>query len=462
MTAGADSGSPRPRGRPVAVGDIRRLHIERLADGPDGLARIDGYVVFVPGALPGEDVRAEITSAKAKLARAALRGVERPAATRVAPECRHFDECGGCDWQHCAYDAQLQLKTARVRSALQHALGAAAAEVVAPMVGPLQPYEQRTKVALQLEVHGGRLRAGLRQRRSMQLVPLHECPVSQASAFALARAAATALRRGVPEAEQSALRAVVVRAAAGTGEHAVLLVAGRQHVTGVDAVAGELADAGATTVAVNLNPGPRARLLGPRTHVVHGPPRITERIDGLTYQCSPAAFFQTSAFGAEWLVQNVPALLRAGADDRALDLYCGGGLLSLALARTCRAVTGVERNAAAVGDARASAAASGLHNAKFTCGAAAQVARRLLDRRGPRTQIAVLDPPRAGCDAELLDLIGKSDLQRLAYVSCDPSALARDADALTERGFALQHVQPLDMFPHTHHVECVAVMQRRR
>ncbi len=465
----------RPTTRPVGIGDELSAEVEGLGDGPDALVKVENYVLFVPGALPGERVRVRVASAGRKFGRADLVRVERPVPERVAPRCSHFGICGGCHLQHLEYAAQLRHKEQRLRRELAHALGVDDVPL-RPLSAPPDPWQQRTKVVLHLEGgrhgrggehgrgRGGELRAGFFELRSHDLVEIGECPASDPRALALAGAAVEALRAAKvpgfePHARGGLVRTVLARVAHRTGEAAVVLVATRaEMIERLQGVADRVRDAGATTVALNVNDGPLSRLLGRDTRLLRGRARIAEEIGGVRYLVSPAAFFQTSAFGVEAVVEKVVRLASVSARGRVLDVFCGAGLLALALARGAREVVGIEANPAAVRDAVAAARWNRLRNAHFLAGSAEA---RFAEAAGSGgLEVVVLDPPRGGCTPGLLARVAKAAPRRVVYVSCNPDTLGRDLAVLVGAGYGLRIVEPVDMFPHTWHVEAVAMMER--
>jgi 23S rRNA (uracil1939-C5)-methyltransferase len=445
----------RTRAVPVRRGDRIDLDIDSFADGPDALARVGTYVVLVPGALPGERVRAEITSAARKFGRARVLSVERRSSDRAQPACRHFLACGGCHLQHVRYAAQLASKRARLERELAHAL-----KDPSPVRDPVPaaaPLGQRHKIALHLTEAGGRLVPALHGLREQRLVALRECPASAPPALELALAAVRALdalrlRAFDPDSGAGLLRSVLVRTAS-TGQSHLVLVAQHATIPGLARVLPELHRAGATAISVNENQGPPDLLLGRRTRVLSGPGRIEERIDGVTYCISPDAFFQTSPHGAGALVRLVRDALAPAAGDAIVDVYCGGGLFALPLARSARRVVGLDASRAAIGDAIAAARRNGIDRARFRCGPLVPALRALR-----HADLAVLDPPRAGCDPAALRAVADLRPRRLALVACDARALARDLHLLEGLGYRAAQVVPVDMFPLTCHIEAVATV----
>ncbi len=454
----------RPASRPVAVGQELSVDVESLADGPDALCRIDNYVLFVAGALPGERVRVRVLTAGKKYGRAELLAVERPSPDRVAARCPHFGECGGCHLQHLDYREQLRVKAERLAKTISHPLRAAPPRLpVLGMAAPTDPWGQRNKIALHLARRRTGVEAGLFKLRSREIEPIRECQVADERGTRLAFAAVEAIRAAKiepwsPRDDEGVLRSVVVRTANATDDAHVTLVSRTRTVPNADRVARALVDAGATGVSINHNETLGPALLGRETETIRGPARIAEEIGGIRYLSSPGAFFQTSAWGAAYVVEAVRRYVDPPPDATIVDLYSGGGLFSLALAREAREVIGIEANRRAVEDARASAEANGIGNARFLVGPVEKRAGELVARR-LRPFAVILDPPREGCDPAAIDAVARLSPRRVVYVSCEPASLGRDLAAFAGHGFGLVEVEPLDMFPQAFHVEAVALLE---
>lgn len=453
------------RDKPVRPGDELSLEVEGLADGPDAMCRVGDYVVFVAGALPGERVLVRVTNAGRKFGRAELLRVERPSPDRVGPRCRHFLECGGCHFQHLAYPKQLEHKTARLEKTLAHALRRDALPIV-EMAAPEDPWGQRNKIALQVIGRANEAQGGFFRMRSRDVVPVRECPVQDPRGTALSFAAVDAIGRTGIEPwrewdDRGVVKAVVVRAMKGTGDAHVTVVSRTPRIPREEKLVRELLRTGATGVSVNLNDRPGPQLLGRHTDLLAGPKRIAEELGGVRYLSSPGAFFQTSAWGARHLVDAVRRLVDAPEGARVIDLYSGGGLLSLALASRGAQVLGIEENPSATGDAIASARANGLERAaEFATGPVEAYLRDLARERAPFA--VVLDPPREGCDPRVVEAVSRLAPEKIVYVSCEPSSLGRDLALFDRLGWDTTRVEPLDMFPHAFHLESIAVLERPR
>jgi 23S rRNA (uracil1939-C5)-methyltransferase len=457
----------RPREVPVARGDQVTVDVHGLGDGPDGLARIDDYVVFVPGVLPGERAIVDITSATRKFGRGELRRLEQASPDRVEARCAHFLACGGCHRQHQHYAAQLRSKQARIQKAVDFALGpdqVTARETIAAA----GPYGERHKVAVQLLTDPrGRLTAAFHRARSPDLVAIDDCPASDPLAWDLVQTTIELLRE-LPHrawdpwfAPKELLRSVLVRTTT-TGDAHVVLVATAPQIAGLERIKDRLLAAGASSISINYNDGDPARLLGPHSELVAGRPFVHEEIDGINFRLSPSVFFQTSPRMAGQIVQHVLDWLRPGESDDVADLYCGVGLLTLPLARRARSALGIELHGTAVDDARASALANGIGNVLFRCGQVDGWLRQLGTGGLPRPTLVALDPPRTGLTQDVIASLQRLQPRKLAYVSCDPLALQRDLRDLLAAGFRTVSVTPFDMFPQTCHVESLACLELAR
>ncbi len=395
----------------------RRIAIDGIAHGGDGVGRVDGKVVFVPGVLPGEIVEARIVTEKRRWARAEPVSIVEPASDRRRPPCGVFGRCGGCDLQHASYRLQLTLKRDVVRGQLEH-LGGLDRPVVHPTVASPQPLRYRNR--MDFTVLGGR--PALHRRRSEDLIAVDPCLLLEdAPAQVFGRLGDL---RGVER--------LTVRGSSRTGDSLV-------------GVVGEVpghADRWSASV-VALHPGGRAR-------AVLGPPAIEEVVAGERFRISAAAFFQVNTAAADLLVDLVRAAADVGPRDVVLDGYAGGGLFTRTVAVSGAAAIAVESDPAALADLRhnvADLASVTIVPGRF------EVVTAELERRW---DVAVVDPPRAGLGTAGIAAVLAGKPRVIAYVSCDPAALARDVAELAQRGFELEWAAPIDLFPQTHHVETVA------
>jgi 23S rRNA (uracil1939-C5)-methyltransferase len=470
------------------------LDVQSLALGGNGVARHGALVVFVPGAYPGERVRARVVKSRSAWAEAALVEVLVPSPDRVQAPCTHFArECGGCRHQDLAYPAQLVAKTRQVKETLARVGGLPDVPVDDCAPSP-DVYRYRNK--MEFAFHPGPTGEpilGLRLRdRFDAAFDLGECwlasPLTNQVVHAtrdFARAhgwSAYDARR-----HTGVVRFLAVRHLPFTDEAAVNLIATSPRVPGVEAWAAALAalDPRIKSVVLNVN-DTRANIAvgepgGER--VLEGAATIEERLLGLTFRAGAASFLQTNSRQAETLYRAALDAAALTGTERVLDLYCGAGTISLALAAHAKEVVGIEEVATAVDDARRNAAANGVTNARFACGDARAVLRhwararegrggdpdeaRAHDRKAPADpaayapfapDVVVVDPPRAGLHPRVVERTAELAPRRIVYVSCNPATLARDLALYTALGYRTTRVRPFDMFPHTPHVECVATL----
>jgi 23S rRNA (uracil1939-C5)-methyltransferase len=409
------------------------LDVERLTFGAAALAHHGRQVVFVPHAAPGDRIVAEVVERRRGYLRARPAAVLRAGAARVLPGCREFPACGGCQWQHVAPPAQREAKAAIVAEQLARVADVRDAEVL-PTLASADDWGYRGRITLVVEGRD----AGYHRARSHRLLSVAECPIADpvvSAHLAAAREWLAALR--VP------LGRLTIAAAPG-GVALAGRAIGRPGPADVAASEALLSRVASVRGAV---------LRGGGVRLVTGDPDVRLAIEpGLHLEVPVDAFTQVNPAANRALVATVLAFAAPTGGEHVVDLYCGAGNLSLPLARRGAGVEGIEGDAVAVGAAVANARRLGLAGARFRC---ASVAGALRTYRGPSPDVVILDPPRAGA-ADVLAPLGALRPSRIVYVSCDPATLARDVRDLRRAGFRLRRVQPIDMFPQTYHVECVA------
>ncbi len=444
------------------------LEIEAIDASGDGVARHGGARIAVPFTIPGERVQVRIVRRRGGDATAAVERVLRASPHRVPPRCRHFgapDDCGGCTWQHIAYPEQLRLKTDLLRRLVADAWRGPAVPDVLPTLPatPLDhPWEYRHKVHFAFDAAGrSPLVMGHYRRGSRRVFQARECPVHdpRGTAFAFALRDACA-RAGVAAAPAGTLRSISVRSAAATTELMATLVVTAAGDKRLRAATQRALDAPGAPESVHLNihGRPDPFIFGRETRRLRGPSHLRDEVAGCAFLISPTAFFQTNVRAADILVRLVMEALPPG--EPVLDLYAGVGLFALPLARRGDRVTAVEENRAATADGEASARLNRVPPSRCRFVAKrVEAALRAIDPRDARH--VVLDPPREGCARAVLDeVFGRLRPLRAAYVSCNPEALARELAVIARHGYRVQPLQPVDMFPHTAHIETVAVVAR--
>ncbi len=451
---------------PVAKGEELELRVDSLAYGGNGVARHDGFVVFVRRAVPGDVVRARVTKVKRGFAEAVAERLLEPSADRVAAPCRHFGACGGCRFQDYAYERQLEQKARQVRDALVR-LGGLAEPPLEPIVPASAQYGYRNKLEYSFAQteHGPALgfhRAG----RWDEVLPVEECLLTTPLGNAIRDAVRDWAREERLEPYDQAtgagyLRHLVVREGRNTGQALVLLVTapGERFDTGylVD-VLRRFPEVRSVHWAVNDSP---AEVTSLPTRLLWGEEAIEEELLGLRFRIRPNAFLQTNTAMAEVLYETARDFAGLTGRETVYDLYCGTGTIGLVLAREALTVWGVEVSEEAVACAVENAELNGIGNAAFFAGNVGQSLAELRDRAGP-PDVVVVDPPRAGLAGKALRRTGALAAPRLVYVSCNPTTLASDVRVLRDEfGYRLRRCRPVDMFPHTPHIESVSLLERQ-
>jgi len=438
--------------RPTAEGII-----DRLDDDGAGITRLGGREVRVPLALPGERV---VIEGGGRWGPARAVEILSASADRVASPCQMAGGCAGCPLIVASYQAQLEFKQQRVVRALAAypRLSPAVLHDIWPAPAPLG---YRASVKLAVGIERGKIALGMIAAAPRRIVDVTRCPVHHPLVNRVALAVRDELRGQRPALPEGLVRFVAIRVSPALGRAMITLVTGEREVRALPRIAKGIKARVAEVVGIheNVNPRDTPIVLGRDTFRLLGAADLHDVVGGIRLAISPTAFFQVNHAQAARIyrqVQDWAALTRA---DRALDLYCGIGGIALHLARDAGKVMGVEVVAEAVEDARANARTNGLANCSFRAGDVAALIREV--GRGGEPAVAVVNPPRSGCHPGVIDALGELAPRALIYVSCDPGSLARDLDLLAGRGFALDEVQPVDMFPQTGHVECVARLHRR-
>ena len=408
------------------MGEELTVELTDMAHGGEAIGRHEGKVIFVPHAIAGEQVRVRVVQDRGRFAHARLLEVLSPSTSRVKPPCPHSGLCGGCHWQHISYAAQLEHKRSIVAGQLGRIAGVRDIEVQ-PTLGMVDPWRYRNHAQFHVSSSG---QLGFMAAQSHKVVSIERCLIIHPLLEELFDAL---------EMELPGLTGLSLRAGINTGEQMIVF---------------EMAEDQAPDVEVTL-PVSCVLLLSDGTPVtLLGSPHIHERIAERVYQLSAPSFFQVNTSQAEVLVQHVCSTVRAEPGDVIIDAYCGVGTFALALAPMAGEVVGIESSATAMADARVNASEVG--NVRFLEGAIESV----LPTLEVVDPVVILDPPREGLGRGVFASLLAMSPRRIVYVSCDPATLARDLKGLLAGGYSLRNVQPIDMFPHTYHIETVAVLER--
>lgn len=488
------------------------IRIEDITDRGIGVGRTEeGMTVFVSGGLPGDLVRAEITKQKKRYANARAVEILEESGERADRLCAQ-SLCGGCPYSKLTYDAQLRIKQKHVYDALSR-LGGIEDPLVRPIIGMDEPFRFRNKAVTSVSTGGiitkkggivvpvSEPRVGFYRARSHETI---DCPACLLQTEA-AEAAAAALRRFMredhitgydPKWKKGLMRNMIVRTAMGSGEVMVILVINGRGIPNAEKLVSMLDEAiegvgsfedgtpwySLESVIVNHGNVKEGMLYGDRTDVLAGKPTITEYIRDMEFEISPLSFYQVNPKQMEVLYDIAARYADLQGGETVLDLYCGAGTIGLWLLNELRArdadafeqtsVLGIETVKDAVLDANRNAVLNGIVNARYICGTAEEVLPQILhheDTEDERAQmdirinacdVAILDPPRAGCEESLLSTVCDAEPDRIVYVSCNPATLARDVKYLSTRGYVFCEAAPVDLFPHGGHVECAVLMSR--
>ena len=445
-----------------AHGDELELRIDSLAYGGAGVARLDGYVVFVRDAVPGDRVRAVVTKRKRAYAEARAIEVLEPGPERVPALADH----PGAPWQVLPYERQLAVKADQVQDALRR-IGRLDGFALEPIVPAVEQWRYRNKLEYSFGTgDDGRLVCGFHAPGSWErIVHIEDCLLASERGNAARRAALDWCRtRGLAaydrRSQQGVLRNLVVREGRRTGELQVRLVTSPQPLDLTGFAEAVHADSVMWTRAAGVG----ETTAGGQSEVLHGTDAIDEELTSaagatLRFRLSAEAFFQTNTEMAERLYATAAEFAALQGWERVYDLFCGIGTIGLSLAPRAGEVWGLELVEEAIADAIANARRNEIANATFYAGDV-RLALRELVRRAGRPDVLVVDPPRAGLSARVVRRIAEAAPKRIVYVSCNPTTLAPNAAALVEAGWALRRVRPVDLFPQTPHIECVALLER--
>lgn len=429
----------------------------------DGVGRIDGQVAFIPGALLGEEVLIDISGEKKGVLKGRLLEVITPHPARTAPPCAAYSSCGGCKLQHVSYAEQLLIKENIVRDTLRR-IGGLTDITVHPVMGMEKPWAYRNKGHFQVGIVNGRIALGFYEEESHQLNP-QACrflfPAEMTQLLVFLEEVLNRYQIKVFTRDKSGLRHVMLRESWDNGGILVTFISKGEFSAETETIAREICQKFSRIVGVCVNyiEKEAGLLLGRKTEVIVGQDWLEDRLGPFTYKISVRSFFQVNNQQAEVLYEKAVQYAGLTGTDTVIDAYCGIGSISLFLAQKARKVIGIEVIPEAIEDARENAELNGINNTEFIQGEAEKIMPELV-RSGIKPDVIVVDPPRAGCGRALLKNILTVQPQRVVYVSCNPATLARDLRILTDGGYTVAEVQPVDMFPQAAHVECVVALKR--
>lgn len=442
------------------------LTIEDITDTGEGIGHADGIAVFVKNAVPGDVVRVRILKAKKTYAIAKTEEILRPAPGRVTPDCGKAASCGGCQLSYLSYEEQLRLKQKKVQDCISR-IGGLAVQVE-PVIGMKEPRAYRNKGQFPVGMGSdGKPVLGFYAGRTHRIVPTDGCMMLWPGHEEILSAVRDWMIQNKvsaynEETGDGLVRHVLMRKGFATGETIVCLVINGEKIPAGERLWAKLQGiTGIVGLCLNVNRERTNVILGNRLIPLFGKPYITDRIGDVSFEISPMAFYQVNPVQTKVLYDLALRFANLSGRETVWDLYCGIGTISLFLAKAAGRVYGVEIVPEAIENAKQNAAANGIENADFYVGAAEDVFPKLAaeDPRF-RADVIVVDPPRKGCDAALLNTMLSMNPSRIVYVSCDPATLARDLKILCDGGYRVERIRPVDMFPGSVHVESVALLTR--
>ncbi len=451
---------------PVTAGSRYTVEIIGLGHSGEGVGRFQDFTIFVPQALPGEVVEVQVIEVKKNYAKAKLTGVKQASAERVEPLCSVYQSCGGCQLQHLSYAGQLNAKRQQVVDAVTR-IGKLADVVVYPTMGAANPWYYRNKMQFPVGKAGGKVAVGCYSQGTHAIINTENCCIQHA----VNNTIADQVRRIVTEFNiptydertgEGVIRHVMGRVGTATGEVMVALVTAVDKLPSQEKVIAALRQAipGLASIVQNVNPKRGNIIMGETTRTIWGKDTITDKLGDLTFHISARSFFQVNTEQTVLLYGKAVEYAGLTGQETVIDAYCGTGTITLFLAGQAAKVYGIEIVKPAIADAWQNAQTNTIENVEFIAGDAVEVMPELY-RNGVRPEVIVVDPPRAGCEPKVLETFVKMKPERIVYVSCNPASLARDLAILAEQGYQTVEIQPVDMFPHTHHVECVAKLIRK-
>lgn len=463
-------------------GEEIRLNLESFAFEGKTVARVDGMVAFVSGGVAGDEVRARLTKVKKQFVEAETLEVLKPSLLRTEPKCKYFGTCGGCKWQHVDYQAQLDFKRQHVIDALERIGGFKGVSVQSTLGAP-EIYYYRNKMEFSFgqrwltkeELEERKVGAsetresfalGLHiPKRFDRILDLDECWLQSETSYRIVNAVRRfCLEHGLTiystETHTGYLRNLVIREGKRTGDLMVNLVSSEDRPDVMEALRDRLLEefSEITTVINNITDRKSQVAIGDSEKVYHGPGYITERIGKRTYNISANSFFQTNTAQAENLYEAARRMAQLKPSDVVFDLYSGTGTIALHVADDVSQVVGIESVLSAVEDAERNAKVNGVGNCRFVLGDLKDTLTRdaaWLENH-PRPNVIIMDPPRAGMHGKVIEQLQMLSPKRMVYVSCNPATQARDLKLLCQTGdYVIAEAQPVDMFPHTYHVESI-------
>ncbi|MCY6371250.1 23S rRNA (uracil(1939)-C(5))-methyltransferase RlmD [Clostridium ganghwense] len=448
------------KGIPIEKNQEYVVEITGLGYEGEGVAKIDNYAIFIHGAMIGEKVRVKIVKVKKNFAFGKLLEVLEASTVRTEPVCSIYKRCGGCSLQHMSYEAQLEFKKNRVRDVLER-IGKLEDYVLHDTLGMKEPYRYRNKVQLPVGEENGEIKIGFYAPRSHNIIDMDTCYIQDEIADKVVKLTKEWMNKfnlkAYNEEDNSGIvRHIMIRRGFKTKEVMVVIVTRQNSFPYkeefVELIRENIKEV--TSIVQNINHKKTNVILGEKCITLYGEDFISDYIGEFKFNISPLSFFQVNPIQTEVLYNKALEYADLSGKEVVFDAYCGTGTISLFLSKKANKVYGVEIVQQAIENAKINAKQNNINNVEFQVGKSEEAIPELI-KNGIKADVVVVDPPRKGCDKVLLEAITEMKPERIVYVSCDPSTLARDLAILKEEGYKTVEVQPVDMFPQTGHVETV-------
>ena len=442
------------------------VDIVDIGQGGVGIGKYEGFTVFVDGGLVQDKIKVKITKSKKNYAVGDIVEIIEKSPFRVERKCSEsLRQCGGCQIQELDYQKQLDVKTNEVKQVISR-IGKLDDVVIHDTLGMEHPFRYRNKAQFPIQKKDNMPVIGFYKKKSHDLISTDECIIQHEVNDKIIKIIKTYIRAYNvsiydEKTHKGLLRHLVTKVGFTTGEVMIVLVANGKKLPYLKELASVLKEniPGFKTLVVNVNTQKTNVILGKENIVAYGDGMIRDYIGELVFEISPLSFFQVNPLQTEVLYNKALEYANLGENDTVFDIYCGIGTISLFLAQKAKKVYGIEIVEDAIKDAKRNAKINNKDNVEFYVGKAEEVVPKMY-KEGKRANVVVVDPPRKGCDEKVLDTIVSMEPDRVVYVSCNPSTLARDLAYLNERGYKCHEIQPVDMFPHSVHVENVAWLSR--
>lgn len=438
------------------------VDIEDMTHEGAGVARIDGFAVFVEGAIVGEKIRIKIVKVLKNFAYGKIEKIIEQSPERRPPTCEIYKKCGGCKLQHMSYEATLKFKKNVVKSNLKR-IGKIDVEVL-DTIGLDEPYAYRNKVQFPIGDNGNEIVVGFFAERTHEIVPVTDCSIQSRIANKIIIDMKNIIKREKisvynETTKKGLIRHIIIRNSEKTNEVMLIIVTNGEKFDKKDRMIDEITTRNPEIKSIiqNINTKVTNVILGEKDILLYGKDRITDYIGKLKFEISAHSFFQVNSKQTENLYNKALEYADLTGKETVFDLYCGTGTISLFLAQKAKKVYGVEIVKQAVEDAKINAKNNNICNAEFIYGKSEEIAPQLY-AKGIRADVVVIDPPRSGCDSKLIDMLNKMKPQKIVYVSCNSATLARDISLF--EGYTVKKVQPVDMFSWSFHVETVVLMEK--